>query len=161
MSPRKTGDTAWLSQNRAKKAKSGRGTRERLPKGGGSAPVSEKRRGTQSCPLPRLDSLVGSLFVGCYTQVSVTGLVSPFGFDAVQWKICVVTGWKISRVMSVSVSTGFTPDQFGVGQPAVAPDTVGAAVKVAGFVVKVRFPLLIALAGMDVSDVAGPARTLF
>ena len=26
----------------------------------------------------------------------MTGLVSPFGSDAVQWKICVVTGWKIS-----------------------------------------------------------------
>jgi hypothetical protein len=42
----------------------------------------------------------------------VTGLVSPFGLDAVQWKICVVTGWKISSVMLVSVSTGLTPVQF-------------------------------------------------
>ena len=96
-----------------------------------------------------------------YVQVSVTGLVSPFGFDAVQWKICVVTGWKISSVIFVSVRVGFTPDQFGFGQPAVAPDTVGAAVKVAGFVVNVRFPFLIALAGMAVSEVAGPASTLF
>jgi hypothetical protein len=32
--------------------------------------------------------------------------------DAVQWKICVVTGWKISSVMLVSVSTGLTPVQF-------------------------------------------------
>jgi hypothetical protein len=91
----------------------------------------------------------------------VTGLVSPFGSDAVQWKIRVVTGWKISRVMSVRVSTGFTPVQFGFGHPAVAPDTVGAVVKVAGLVVNVRFPFLIALAGIAVSDVAGPARTLF
>ena len=78
-----------------------------------------------------------------------------------QWKIWVVTGWKMSRVMLVSVSTGFTPVQLLFGQPATAPDTVGAAVKVAGFVVNVRFPFLIALAGMAVSDVAGPTRTLF
>ena len=123
--------------------------------------VPEKRRGTQSCPFSRLDSLAGSQFVDCYTQVSVTGLVSPFGFDAVQWKICVVTGWKISSVIFVSVRVGFTPDQFGFGQPAVAPDTVGAAVKVAGFVVNVRFPFLIASAGIAVSEVAGPASTLF
>ena len=94
-------------------------------------------------------------------QVSVAALVNPFGSDAVQWKIRVVTGWKISRVMSVSVRVGFTPVQFGFGQPAVAPDTVVAAVKVAGLVVNVRFPFLIALAGMAVSEVAGPARTLF
>jgi hypothetical protein len=72
----------------------------------------------------------------------VTGLVSPFGFDAVQWKICVVTGWKMSRVMLVTVRTGFTPVQFGFGQPAVAPGTVAGVVKVAGFVVNVRFPFV-------------------
>ena len=99
--------------------------------------------------------------MGRYTQVSVTGLVNPFGFDAVQWKIWFVTGWKISRVMSVSVRVGFTPVQFGFGQPAAAPDTVVAAVKVAGLVVNIRFPFLTALAGMAVSEVAGPARTLF
>ena len=91
----------------------------------------------------------------------MTGLVSPFGSDAVQWKIWVVTGWKISSVMLVTVSTGFTPVQLLFGQPAAAPLTVGAAVKVAGFVVNVRFPFLIALAGIAVSEVAGPANTLF
>ena len=64
----------------------------------------------------------------------MTGLVSPFGFDAVQWKIRVVTGWKMSSVMLVGVSVGFTPVQLLFGQPAVAPLTVGEAVKVAGFV---------------------------
>ena len=114
-------------------------------------------------PLRVLDCRVGSLFVRRYglVQVSVTGLVSPFGSDAVQWKIRVVTGWKMSSVMLVSVSVGFTPVQFGFGQPAVAPLTVGAAVRVAGLVVKVRFPFLIALAGMLVSEEAGPSRTLF
>ena len=91
----------------------------------------------------------------------MTGLVSPFAFDAVQWKIRVVTGWKISSVMFVTVSLGFTPVQFEFGQPAVAPSTVGAAVKVAGFVVNIRFPFLIAAAGTAVSDSAGPSRTLF
>jgi hypothetical protein len=43
------------------------------------------------------------------------------------------------------------------GHPTTAPDTVGAAVRVAGLVVKVRFPFLIASAGTAVSDVAGPA----
>ncbi len=90
----------------------------------------------------------------------MTGLVSPFGFDAVQWKIWVVTGWKISSVMSVSVRVGFTPVQFGFGHPAVAASTVGAAVKVAGFVANVKFPFLIALAGIAVSEVAGPSRTV-
>ncbi len=92
-------------------------------------------------------------------QVSVTGLVS--GSDAVQWKIRTVGGWKISSVMLVSVRTGFTPVQLGFGQPAVAPLTVGAAVRVAGFVVNVKLPFLIALAGIAVSAVAGPSRTLF
>jgi hypothetical protein len=91
----------------------------------------------------------------------VTGLVSPFGFDAVQWKICVVTGWKMSNVMLVTVRTGFTPVQFGFGQPAVAPGTVAGVVKVAGFVVTVRFPFLMASAGIAVSELAGPASTLF
>jgi hypothetical protein len=91
----------------------------------------------------------------------VTGLVSPLGFDAVQWKIWVVTGWKISRVISVTVRTGSTPVQFGFGQPAASPDTVAGVVKVAGFVVNVRFPFLIASAGMAVSELAGPAKTLF
>ena len=114
-------------------------------------------------PLLVLDCRAGSLFVRRYglVQVSVTGLVNPFGFDAVQRKIRFVTGWKISSVMLVSVRVGFTPVQFGFGQPAVAPDTVGAAVKVAGLVVKVRFPFLIAPAGIAVSAVAGPRRTLF
>src|SRR5215472_664416 len=94
-------------------------------------------------------------------QLRVTGLVSPFGFAAVQWKICVVTGWKMSSVMLVRVRVGFTPVQLGFGHPAVAASTVGAAVSVAGFVVNVRFPFLIALAGIAVSEVAGPSRTLF
>jgi hypothetical protein len=42
----------------------------------------------------------------------VTGLVSPFSLDAVQWKIRVVTGWKISSVMLVSVTVGSTPFQL-------------------------------------------------
>jgi hypothetical protein len=46
----------------------------------------------------------------------------------------------MSSVMLVSVSTGLTPVQLLLGHPAVAPPTVGAAVKVAGFVVNVRFP---------------------
>ena len=91
----------------------------------------------------------------------MTGLVSPFGFDAVQRKIRVVVGWKMSSVMLVSVSAGLTPVQLGFGQPAVAPLTVGAAVRVAGLVENVRFPFLMALAGIAVSDVAGPTRTLF
>ena len=91
----------------------------------------------------------------------MTGLVSPFGFDAVQVKIGVPGGCSITSVMLVSVSTGFTPVQLLFGQPAVAPLTVGAAVKVAGFVVNVRFPFLIALAGIAVSEVADPANTLF
>jgi hypothetical protein len=94
-------------------------------------------------------------------QVSVTGLVNPFGFDAVQWKIRVVTGWKMSSVILVNVTVGLTPDQLAFGHPAVAPLTTGSALRVAGLVVKVRFPFLIASAGMAVSDVAGPARTLF
>jgi hypothetical protein len=70
----------------------------------------------------------------------LTGLVKPFGFDALQLKIAVPGGCSIVRLMDVSVSVGFTPVQLGFGQPATAPLTVGAAVKVAGFVVKVRFP---------------------
>ena len=96
-----------------------------------------------------------------YVQVSVTGLVNPFGFDAVQWNIRVVAGWKMSSVILVRVRVGFTPVQFGFGQPAVAPGTVGLALKVAGLVVNVRFPFLIASAGIAVSDSAGPVRTLF
>jgi hypothetical protein len=72
-----------------------------------------------------------------------------------------VTGWKMPSVMLVNVRVGFTPVQLLFGHPATAPDTVGAAVRVAGLVVKVRFPFLIAFAGMAVSDVAGPTRTLF
>ena len=72
-----------------------------------------------------------------------------------------MTGWKMSSVMLVNVKVGFTPVQLALGHPAVAPLTVAAAVRVAGLVVKVRFPFLIALAGMAVSDVAGAARTLF
>jgi hypothetical protein len=72
----------------------------------------------------------------------------------------VVTGWKMSSVMLVNVKVGFTPVQLALGHPAVAPLTVGAAVSVAALV-KVRFPFLIALAGIAVSDVAGAARTLF
>jgi hypothetical protein len=122
--------------------------------------AGDKEGGTVCAPFS-LTAPLGSLSSNRYTQVSVTGLVNPFGFDAVQWKIWVVTGWKISRVISVSVRTGFTPIQFGFGQPATAPLTVGEAVSVAGFVVNVRFPFLIASAGMAVSEVAGPASTLF
>ncbi len=55
--------------------------------------VAKERGGTIACPLSRVDYLVGSLFVGRYTQVSVTGLVNPFESDAVQWKIRVGNGW--------------------------------------------------------------------
>jgi hypothetical protein len=79
----------------------------------------------------------------------VTGLVNPFGFDALKLKIWVPGGCSITSVMLVNVRTGFTPVQLGFGHPAVAPLTVGAAVRVAGLVVKVRFPFLIALAGTD------------
>jgi hypothetical protein len=63
--------------------------------------------------------------------------------------------------MLVSVTVGFTPVQLGFGHPATSPLTVGSAVKVAGFVANVRFPFLMASAGIAVSDVAGPSRTLF
>ena len=57
----------------------------------------------------------------------MTGLVSPLGLDAVQWKIRVVTGWKMSSVMLVNVRVGFTPVQLAFGHPAVAPLTVVSA----------------------------------
>src|SRR5260370_22111906 len=63
--------------------------------------------------------------------------------------------------MLVSVRVGLPPVQLAFGHPAVAPGTVAAAVKVAGLVVNIRFPVLIALAGIAVSDVAGPSSTLF
>jgi hypothetical protein len=91
----------------------------------------------------------------------VTGLVNPFGFDALQVKIGVPGGCSITRLIVVRVSAGLTPVQLGFGQPATAPDTVSAAVSVAGFVVNIRLPFLMALAGIAVSDVAGPASTLF
>ena len=91
----------------------------------------------------------------------MTGLVNPFGFDALQVKIGVPGGCSITRPISVRVRVGLTPVQLGFGHPATAPETVAAAVSVAGFVVKVRFPFLIALAGIAVSEVAGPANTLF
>jgi hypothetical protein len=53
----------------------------------------KERGGTIACPLSRVDSLAGSLFVAHYTQVSVTGLVNPSESDAVQWKIRVGNGW--------------------------------------------------------------------
>ena len=83
-----------------------------------------------SCP----ECLVSSLFVGLYglVHVSVTGLVNPLGSDAVQWKIRVVTRWKMSSVMLVNVRVGFTPVQLLFGHPAVAPLTDVAAVRVAG-----------------------------
>ena len=108
-----------------------RGSCARLVGGSPGSPPNPPRAREQRwhawCPLCASTATFGSLFVGRYTQVSVTGLVNPFGFDAVQWKIWFVTGWKISRVMSVSVRVGFTPVQFGFGQPAAAPDTVVAA----------------------------------
>jgi hypothetical protein len=91
----------------------------------------------------------------------VTGLVNPFSFVAAQLKIVVPGGCSITRLILVSVSVGLTPVQLGFGQPATAPDTVGAAVNVAGLVVKVKFPFLIAAAGIAVSEVAGPTSTLF
>ena len=94
-------------------------------------------------------------------HASVTGLVNPFWFDAVQVKIAVPGGCSITRLIDVSVRVGFTPVQLLFGQPATEPLTVGAADNVAGLVVKVRFPFLIALAGIAVFDVAGPTRTLF
>jgi hypothetical protein len=49
-----------------------------------------------------------------------------------------VPPWEIFRVMSVTVSWGFTPVQFEFGHPACAPDTVDGAVNVAGWVTKVE-----------------------
>src|SRR6266496_4487696 len=63
--------------------------------------------------------------------------------------------------MLVTVTTGLTPLQFAFGQPATAPPTVSGAESTAGFVVNGVRPFLIALAGMDVVEVAGPTRTLF
>ena len=91
----------------------------------------------------------------------MVGLVSPFWSEALQVKIGVPGGCSITRLMLVSVSVGLTPVQLLFGQPAAAPETVGAAVRVAGLVVNVRLPFLIALAGIAVSEVAGPANTLF
>ena len=86
--------------------------------------------------------------------------LSPSGSLAVQVKSrsppCVIV-----IVMSVVVRTGFTPVQFGFGQPAAAPDTVSGAVKTAGLVVKLTLPFLIWSAGMIVGAVTGPTRTLF
>jgi hypothetical protein len=93
--------------------------------------------------------------------VSVTGLVSPFGLLALHEKIVVPGGCWMTSPMFVNVSVGLTPVQFGFGHPAVVPGTVAAAVKVAGLVVNVRLPFLIALAGMLVLEVAGPTNTLF
>ena len=95
------------------------------------------------------------------TQVRVTGLDSPPELLAVQWKIRVSTGWKISSVMPVSVRTGFTPVQLAFGQPAALPDTVASALKVLAFVWNVRFPFLMAALSMNVGTVDGPSRTLF
>lgn len=64
-------------------------------------------------------------------------------------------------VIFVRVSAGFTPDQFGFGQPAVAPDTLASADNAAGLVVNVRFPFLIAPLSMFVGVVLGPTSTLF
>ena len=86
--------------------------------------------------------------------MSVTGLVSPFGFDAVQVKIVVPGGCWITKLMLVSVTVGFTPVQLLLGHPAVAPLTVVAAVRVAGLVVNVRFPFLMSLAGIAVTPVS-------
>jgi hypothetical protein len=67
----------------------------------------------------------------------------------------------MTSVMLVTVSAGLTPDQLGFGQPAACPETIGGAVKTAGFVVIERLPFSIALAGKEVEDVAGPIKTLF
>ena len=91
----------------------------------------------------------------------MTGEVNPFGSDAEQLKMVVPGGCSIVSMMVVTVRTGLTPVQLGFGHPATAPDTVAGAVNTAGFVVKVRLPFLIWLAGMDVVEVAGPIRTLF
>lgn len=46
---------------------------------------------------------------------------------------------EMVRRMSVTVSVGFTPVQFGFGHPAAWPDTVESAANVAGFVTNARF----------------------
>jgi hypothetical protein len=89
-------------------------------------------------------------------QLSATVPLSPFGLLAVHVKIAVPGGCEITSVMSVTVSVGLTPVQLLFGQPATEPVTVGAAVKTAGFVVIERLPFLIALAGNEVDDEAGP-----
>ena len=94
-----------------------------------------------------------------YEQLSVTGLVNPFGFDAVHVKSnC---PWVIVILMFVSVRLGFTPVHLSLLQPACLPDTVAGAVKAAGLVVNVTFPFLIWSASMVVGVVVGPTRTLF
>src|SRR6266487_4038576 len=63
--------------------------------------------------------------------------------------------------MLVTVTTGLTPLQFALGQPATALLVVSGAESIAGLVVNVVRPFLIALAGMVVVEVAGFTRTLF
>src|SRR6266511_401025 len=59
-------------------------------------------------------------------------------------------------VMFVSVRAGLTPVQFGLGQPAAAPETVSGAVRTAGLVVKLTVPFLIWSAGIVVGAVPVP-----
>src|SRR5438034_5073310 len=82
-------------------------------------------------------------------QLSGTVPLSPFGSLAVQVNSR-VPPCEIVIVMSVVVKTGFTPVQFGFGQPACAPVTVEGAVRTAGLVVKLTLPFLIWSAGMVV-----------
>ena len=76
-------------------------------------------------------------------QLRATVPLSPFGLDALQLKITVPGGCSMVSVMLVRVSVGFTPVQLLFGYPATCAETVGGAVRTAGFVVNVRLPFLI------------------
>ena len=91
----------------------------------------------------------------------MTGLVNPFGFDAVQWKIRVVTGWKMSRVISVGVRVGFTPVQFGFGQPGDRPGDRWCGGQGGWIGSERQVPVLDRVCRNGGVGLAGPASTLF
>ena len=86
--------------------------------------------------------------------------LSPFGLLAVHVKITVPTGCSITRLMSVTVTTGLTPVQFEFGHPASAAVTVAGALSVFAML-KARLPFLILSAGIRTGVTDGPMRTLF
>jgi hypothetical protein len=95
------------------------------------------------------------------SQASGTVPDKPFGSDALVQLNSTTPPCEIVMLIDVTVRVGFTPVQFPLGHPASAPDTVGAAVKVFGFVVNVTFPFLICGLGIVVGTVCGPSSTLF